>query len=158
MQQYHSKLKVGDFVTIRNRAIIGEISKLYNKQAGIICGAITLYVNISELALLLNNPLSQKNYPKKTSIVTHCVSKYKQHNRTIDLHGMHQKEALVAIEQFIDRSLLLQGTTHLKIIHGKGKGILRKVVRDYLYRHDHVKKVIDNHPLRCTAGVTWAEL
>lgn len=50
---------------------------------------------------------------------------------SINLIGKTKEEALKELEKYID-SIILQGLTTFKIIHGYGAGILRKAVRDYL--------------------------
>ncbi|CAH2559900.1 Smr/MutS family protein [Cardinium endosymbiont of Oedothorax gibbosus] len=59
------------------------------------------------------------------------VHHFTQADPTLDLHGFNKAQALLALEKFLYRSLLL-GHSRLKIIHGRGRGILRSVIRDYL--------------------------
>jgi DNA mismatch repair protein MutS2 len=49
----------------------------------------------------------------------------------LDLRGMSKDEAMRVIERFVDNALL-SDASHLRILHGKGDGILRKVVRQKL--------------------------
>lgn len=49
----------------------------------------------------------------------------------IDLRGQRADEALAALEQFLDASLL-RGATGVEIVHGRGTGALRKEVHAFL--------------------------
>ncbi|MNJ04435.1 Endonuclease MutS2 [compost metagenome] len=50
------------------------------------------------------------------------------------------------------------GYPSLKIIHGKGDGILRKFIRDYLRKYSHVSRFEDEHQDRGGDGITYAYL
>ncbi len=49
----------------------------------------------------------------------------------LDLRGKRAEEALKELEKSMDHALV-QGSSTLEIIHGKGEGILRKLIWDYL--------------------------
>lgn len=56
----------------------------------------------------------------------------------LDLRGMRADEALDAMENYLDTAYLA-GMPFVRIIHGKGTGKLRQVVRQALSQHPHVK-------------------
>ena len=149
--------QIGSLVKVRDQQTSGELIAIDHKRATIAFGGITVYTSLNALVPVAKKKEKKSAFSKKKSTVHATVTTYVPTSTTIDLHGMYKEEALVAVDQFIDRSLL-QGHTHLKIIHGKGMGILRQAVRSYLQTHIAVKKVIDYHPFQCTAGTTWIEL
>ena len=53
---------------------------------------------------------------------------------SIDLHGMDRSYAIFKVKEFIDDSFKLR-YEHIVIIHGIGKGILQKTVRDVLQKN-----------------------
>lgn len=56
---------------------------------------------------------------------------------SIDLHGMDRSYAIFKVKEFIDDSFKLR-YEHIVIIHGIGKNILSKAVRDYLKKDKRV--------------------
>ncbi|MCC7357402.1 Smr/MutS family protein [Candidatus Uhrbacteria bacterium] len=56
---------------------------------------------------------------------------------TIDLHNLSPDQAEYAADRFIDQQFLA-GTEAIKIIHGRGKGILRKRIHQQL-EHDAIR-------------------
>lgn len=55
----------------------------------------------------------------------------------VDLHGLHVEEAMLKLEE----ALFTHQGGSVMIIHGKGDGILRSAVRDYLREHPCVDTV-----------------
>jgi DNA mismatch repair protein MutS2 len=49
----------------------------------------------------------------------------------LDLRGMYAGEALIELDQYLDRAILA-GRKNLEIIHGKGTGALRAAVHEHL--------------------------
>ena len=56
---------------------------------------------------------------------------------SIDLHGMDSSYAIFKVKEFIDDCYKLK-YEYLVIIHGIGKGILSKAVREYLKKDKRV--------------------
>ena len=71
----------------------------------------------------------------------------------IELRGQTVEEALPAVEQFLDQAYRA-GLQWLEVVHGKGTGTLRQVVRERLRRHPLVTKYEEAAPREGGAGVT----
>lgn len=74
----------------------------------------------------------------------------------IHLRQMRAEEAMDELERFLDESVLA-GLPSVRIVHGKGEGVLRKMTRDLLQRHPHVKGFHEAAPEQGGAGATVAE-
>jgi DNA mismatch repair protein MutS2 len=72
---------------------------------------------------------------------------------TIDLRGKKAEEALNILQKYIDDAILLSAR-EVSILHGKGDGILRQVVRNFLAGHDNVESFRDAHIERGGSGIT----
>ncbi len=75
----------------------------------------------------------------------------------VDLRGMTADEALGVLDLFLDQALLAR-LPSVRIIHGKGTGVLRKAVQQHLKRNKRVKSVRLGVYGEGEDGVTIAEL
>ena len=75
----------------------------------------------------------------------------------IDIRGVRGDEALETVRNLIDDAVMVQHR-HLRIIHGKGNGILRNLIRQYLSAMPVVRSARDEHVELGGAGVTLVEL
>jgi len=92
-----------------------------------------------------NRSKSIKNYPKPNQITRETLRKILKGkikiDAEIDLHGMDRFEAREKIENFIFDSFL-NGNRYINIITGKGSGVIRRVVQDYLDDEKSYKFII----------------
>ena len=77
--------------------------------------------------------------------------------REVDLRGMTVEEALYELDKELDKAYF-EGVKRLRIIHGKGKGILRKAVWDYLKGHQLVENIRLADVSEGSYGATIVEL
>lgn len=74
----------------------------------------------------------------------------------LDLRGERYEDALLKVEKYIDDALL-SGYPRVSIIHGKGTGVLRQGVQEYLRNHRSVKKIRFGEAGEGGSGVTVVE-
>lgn len=75
----------------------------------------------------------------------------------IDLHGLFANEARERLEEAISNAIA-DGYDRIRIVHGKGTGILRREVRDLLKYHPRVRTYQYASPYDGGEGVTIASL
>ncbi|HJX69728.1 MAG TPA: Smr/MutS family protein [Dehalococcoidia bacterium] len=75
----------------------------------------------------------------------------------LDLHRLTVDEALPRVDQFLYESYVA-GLPRVRVVHGKGTGTLRRVVRDYLPKHHLVKSFRPAEQGEGDGGVTIVEL
>ena len=75
----------------------------------------------------------------------------------LDLRGMQADDASIRTDEFLDRAMR-DGLRSVRIVHGKGTGVLRRVVRELLERHPLVKSFSTERPLNGGSGATSVEL
>jgi len=73
----------------------------------------------------------------------------------IHLRQMRAEDAERELEKFLDDAVLA-GLDQVRIVHGKGGGVLRKVTHDLLRRHPHVRSFGFAEPADGGQGVTIA--
>jgi DNA mismatch repair protein MutS2 len=87
------------------------------------------------------------------SYLNELQSKLENYQLTLDLRGKRAEESLSILQHYIDDAILLN-MTEVRILHGKGNGILRQITRDYLRSVKEVKKYQDAPLEQGGAGIT----
>ena len=116
-------------------------------------GIMKVTVKPDEIYLLENEPTEVKKYIDKTR------REFKNNAQSfeLDLRGMDALEASAVLTNFLD-SAFMANLTQVRIIHGKGTGVLRKMVHEELKKSKHVKKFRLGVYGEGEDGVTIAEL
>jgi DNA mismatch repair protein MutS2 len=81
----------------------------------------------------------------------------KSFSTTLDIRGRDKATAQREVEQWIDKALLLN-QQQLKVLHGKGDGVLRNAVRDKLKELNVVKTYYSDYPEYGGEGITLVEV
>ncbi len=61
---------------------------------------------------------------------------------SIDLHAFQPREIRIVVEEYLYQAVQ-RGFREVRIIHGRGVGVQREVVRDILASHPHVSSFRD---------------
>jgi DNA mismatch repair protein MutS2 len=102
-----------------------------------------------QLSRSLNRPISPVSYD---------ISTKKLYFRPeIDIRGKRGEEAVSLVTEFIDEAIMVQAR-ELRILHGKGNGILKEMIRQYLNTVDVVEWFGDEHLEAGGAGITLVKL
>jgi DNA mismatch repair protein MutS2 len=145
-------LAEGDFVRLRAGGATGRIEKIRGQKADIQMGGITLNAPLRDL-LPAAEPLVKQFSASNTDI-----NRTADFDAKIDLRGMSKEEAMMVLEKFVDNALMTNAAS-LRVLHGKGDGILRKVVRHKLREYGrNIANIY--HPAQDSGGdgVTIIEL
>ena len=126
------------------------------KQVYVMSGSIKMWVDLENLRLKRKNAPSTE--VKKTRKVTGMMSRAnRQVSGEIDIRGMASDEAILELDKYIDNALV-SGLETIRIIHGKGTGVLRSSVQTHLRSHKAVKSFRLGTFGEGENGVTIAEL
>ncbi|MGM0612713.1 MAG: Smr/MutS family protein, partial [Bacteroidota bacterium] len=152
------EIHIGDTVKISGQSGSGEVISMSKNKAEVSFGQMKMQVPVAKLEKIKTT----KKQEKKTQGNYHSIMEDMQHksqnfSSTLDIRGVKADEALTKLMNFIDDATLL-GVYDLRILHGKGHGVLRSVVRDYLAGLDEVKNFHDEHVERGGQGVTIVRL
>ena len=161
-QQTGGVVNVGDAVRIKGLTTIGKVEAINGKQATVIFGDMRTKMAVSRLehvdAASLQTEQQQfqaYNYSRETR---ETIDKHRnQFHQELDVRGMRTDEALNQVQYFIDDAILV-GAGQVRILHGKGNGILRQLIRQYLASIPNVKSYRDEHVQFGGAGITVVEL
>ena len=95
---------------------------------------------------------------KKSSMTRKVIEEHTRNfSHEIDVRGLRGDEALLKVQHFVDDAILI-GVSQVRILHGKGNGILRSLIRDYLNALPNVPSCRDEHVQFGGAGITVVEL
>jgi DNA mismatch repair protein MutS2 len=150
----------GDIVKWEGQPIPGEVMEIRGKDALIAFGQLVTNVKVSRL-----EKLSRNEYKMELKSVNSFSSGLAQRMREkkltfkpdIDLRGMRADEAIERISIHMDEAVMC-GVSQVKILHGKGSGILRQMIREYLGTLPFVRKYADEHVQFGGSGITIVDL
>ena len=127
-------LKVGDTVCIDEMEIVGEIVAISDTDATILFDTVKLRTSPDKLRKV-SKAEGRKVIRKWQSGLADELSEKAEHfDLTLDVRGKRAEEALDAVAKYLDEAKLLS-IKEVSILHGKGNGILRKLIREFL-SHD----------------------
>jgi len=149
----------GDAVRMTDTMASGEIIRIENRMAQIETGSLTLFVPLDKIERISRSELrkslrSENKLPERDPLITQRKLNFKPE---IDIRGIRGEEALNLVRDFIDNALMVQHR-NLRILHGKGNGILRQLVREYLSSMNIVKSYRDEQVDLGGSGITVGEL
>lgn len=144
-KEVNEKLKVGDTVCINEMEVIGELIDIKDTDITIRLGTVNLRTTADKVRKIskatarkaANNP----SFLRK-NIMNDLNEKAANFNLTLDLRGKRGEEALNETEKYIDEAVLLS-IKEVNILHGKGNGILRRIIRDFLSKNSNIKEFHD---------------
>lgn len=149
-------LKTGDVVKMIGQDTTGTIQKVKGKQAEVLFGSMKSIVSVDKLQKANNSP--QVSYQKRVKKMGIDISsKMANFNHELSIRGMRADEAMNTVESFIDEALLV-GADEVRIVHGKGHGVLREIVRNVTKGHPSIASVEDEHADRGGAGISVIKL
>jgi len=144
------QVKTGDWVKLAESDALAQVLEV---------GKDTLVLALGELRTVVKKTqvyaVPIKDLPKtKQKSSLNYLADQASFSSEMDVRGMRGEEALHEIEIRLDKALVA-GYPSLKIIHGKGDGILRKLIRDYFRKYSQISRMEDEHPDRGGDGITY---
>ncbi len=162
-QEDNAPLASGDYVSIDGQASrIGQILCIKGTSAQVAMGNMSSTLKLDRLKRISNTaarkaqgkPLGGIDYSNVASTVREKKLKF---SSEIDVRGMRADEALQRVSNFMDEALLCEAP-QVRILHGKGNGILREQIRKLLHSLPYVSDCHDENVQFGGAGITVADL
>ena len=152
-------LKTGDAVRMIDTMAAGEIVAIKGKRVQVETGSIRISVALDKVERISRSELkkslrSNQSFHETDPAISQRKINFKPE---IDIRGVRGEEALNRVRDLIDDALIVQHR-NLRILHGKGNGILREMVRQYLATIDVVKFFRDEHVEFGGSGITVVEM
>lgn len=149
-------LRIGDAVKVLSMNMKGTVHSLPNEKGDlqVQMGIMKSNVNIKDLVLIEErdelaekygyaNRKAKNNKSKKNNVTINkkgsINSKSASTSYEIKLLGMTSDEAIATLDKYLDDAYLAHIPV-VRVVHGKGTGVLRSAVQSYLKKHPHVEE------------------
>lgn len=152
-------IKLGDDVKIISMNLKGIVSTLPDSKGNltVLCGIIKTKTNLNDLMLIQSEPAGANFTTKKHGSINGAkFSKSATISPEINLLGLTADEAIAKLDKYLDDAYL----SHLpsvRVVHGKGTGVLRNAVQRYVKGLKYVKSYRLGELGEGDAGVTIVE-
>ena len=135
-------LKVGDTVCIEEMQVVGEILSISDTDATILFDSIRLRTSPDKLRKVSRAEARKTQRRWQKGIAEDLSEKAEHFELTLDVRGKRAEEALDIVDKYLDEAKLLS-IKEVSILHGKGNGILRKLIREKLSHIHEIERFCD---------------
>jgi DNA mismatch repair protein MutS2 len=155
------ELKPGDKVRIKGQDTAGELIELSEKNAVVAFGQMITTLPRKQVERLSSNEAKKLEKGQKQGgsrlAGSNLMERRLSFKPEIDIRGQRAEEAIQKIQEFIDEAIMFE-VSQLRILHGKGAGILKETIRNYLRSEPMVRNFKDEHVDFGGAGITVVNL
>ena len=151
-------LKAGEKVRVKENGMVGEVAKVSAKAVVVVIGNISSKMPLDKVERITSN--EYRNAVKETSRpvsaikVDSSISERKLNFSTeMDVRGERLNDAVEKVTRYVDDAIML-GISSVRIIHGKGTGVLRDELQKLIRTMPGVASVKDEHIQFGGTGVT----
>jgi len=154
----NAPLQVGEKVKVKSNGMVGEVVKVSNKAVVVNIGNISSKMTADKLERITSNEykntVKELNRNVSTVKIDREISERKLNFSTeLDVRGERLNDAIDEVTRYIDDALMLS-VQSVRIIHGKGTGVLREEIQKYLRTMPGIASVTDEHIQMGGTGVT----
>lgn len=152
-------LRPGDAVRMIDTLAAGEIISIKGQKVEVETGSMRFRVPLDKIERISRAELKKSiraSLPLRENDPA-LIQRNITFSPEIDIRGERGEEAINKVRDLIDNALIVRHR-HLRILHGKGNGILRQLVRDYLATTGVVKSFRDEHVEFGGSGITVVEM
>lgn len=156
-------IRLGDKVLIRTLGAQGVVTAMGEEEGEVQVGVLRVRTRLAEMelvgaaALESESKVSGKIEPARKTGKRNMAPSSVSPGIELDLRGKIADEALDSLDRYLDAAYLAR-LPYVRIIHGKGTGKLRSVVRQALQSHPHIRSFEAGGEREGGDGVTVAKL
>ncbi|MGE6219197.1 endonuclease MutS2 [Nubsella zeaxanthinifaciens] len=148
----NTAIEVGDWVQLNGTESTGQVMEVNKSNLVVAFGDLRSVVKMNRVQKISNKQV--KKLVQRSSYTNSLSDAVSSFRAELDLRGMRGEVALQELENYFDKAIML-GFPSVKIIHGKGDGILRKLIRNHLKSYKQVDRMEDEHLDRGGDGITY---
>lgn len=150
-------LKVGEKVRVKDNGMVGEVSKVSNKAVTLIIGNISSKMPLDRVERISSNEFKaavKDTFKPVLQKVDSAIQDRKLNFKMeLDVRGERLNDAMDIVMHYIDDAIMLD-IPSVRIIHGKGTGVLREEIQKYLRTIPGISSAKDEHIQQGGSGVT----
>lgn len=152
-------IQIGSFVKVKGQETIGEVISIKGKDFEVAIGQLRTKIKANRLEKVTKKAYKEatKESPRARLTGIDMNEKMANFSFNLDIRGKRMEEAMQELDNLMDDAIML-GYNELRIVHGKGDGILRNLVRNHLKEYKQVKGFKDEHADRGGYGVSLVSL
>jgi DNA mismatch repair protein MutS2 len=143
----------GVYVKMLRGETTGIVTAVQGKNAIVEIGEIRAKIALKDLETI-KAPLESN---QKKAIYIDTIGKSTQFIPKIDIRGFTKDEAIRTLDEFLDKAAL-SSAHQLEVLHGKGNGVLRNIVKSKLKEYNFVRGIRHPEPEHGGDGITIADL
>jgi len=150
----------GSRVRMKGQIETGEVTDISGNDATVAFNTVILRVKTENLEVVATNTPVRKVVNRGIAyqnMVNDMNARTANFRLTIDVRGKRADETESLIQRYIDEAVMLH-VSEVSILHGKGNGILRSVIRNYLSGLPEVKHLSDASLESGGSGITLVTL
>ncbi|PAU94508.1 hypothetical protein CK503_06850 [Aliifodinibius salipaludis] len=136
-QDSSEKPEVGDLVRLKDANTTGELKDINGKKAVISAGGLRVKTKYNKL-IKVEDASDRKPKKQKVKVNFEDGNRFKMVKPQLSIRGMRGDAAMKEVQRYIDDAVAA-GKSDVQIIHGKGEGILKKLVHEYLNKRKEVE-------------------
>ena len=151
-------LKVGEKVRVKENGMVGEVTKVSAKAVVVAIGNISTKLPHDKVERITSNEfktaIKDTARPTSTVRVDTSINERKLNFSTeLDVRGESLNDAMEKVIRYVDDAIMV-GVSSVRIIHGKGTGVLREELQKMIRTMSGVASVRDEHIQFGGTGVT----
>jgi len=145
----------GDRVWVKPLSQPGTVESIHGNNFTINVGSLTFRAQREDLQFLESAPQAAEKSPVTKPAPQ--LSLDQQFSPELNVIGLTADEAVERVDKFLDDAFL-SGAENIRIIHGHGKGILRRAIAKHLTSHPQVDRFQPAPPNQGGGGATLVDL
>ena len=154
----NAPLKAGEKVRVKENGMVGEVAKVSAKAVVVNIGNISSKMPLDKVERITSNEfksaVKETARPVTAIKVDSSINERKLNFSTeLDVRGERLNDAIETVTRYVDDAIML-GVSNVRIIHGKGTGVLRDELQKLIRTMPGVASVRDEHIQFGGTGVT----
>ncbi|MCR4680096.1 MAG: Smr/MutS family protein [Bacteroidales bacterium] len=155
-------IRVGDSVFMADMQVTGEVTAINGNDATIAFNSISFKTDVRKLAKISKKEAREVRrggvvHYNEGTLGEAMNKKLAAFNSTLDVRGQRADELIANLEEYLDEAALLS-IQFVRILHGKGNGVLRQITRQELDKRKDVAAFQDEALEMGGSGITVVKM